>query len=195
MASTGATAPTADRAIYLASLVHRRVVLDVAELGGDLAIRLESSVAADIEGKCIVEGFVRPQSVKIVSYSSGLLSSSFAEFAVVVQCDVCCPTEGQSLRCVVTNVTKAGVRAEIEQSPSPLMIFVARDHHHKDKDFNAVEPGQKVKVRVIGQRYELNDPYVSVIATLISNGRERSKKLNPSDSQVHGVETGTQGVS
>ena len=188
MAASSAPSRPASRTIYLTSMIHRRVVLPVSELGGDLSTRLESSVAADIEGRCIVAGFVRPQSVKIVSHSSGLLSGSLAEFAVVVQCDVCCPTEGQRLRCVVKNVTKAGIRAEIEEDPSPLMIFVARDHHHKDKDFSAVEPGQEIKVRVIGQRYELNDPYVSVIASMPSEVKPRGKELKPSDSAVHGSE-------
>ena len=32
-----------------------------------------------------------------------------------------------------------------------------------------MKPGDKIKVRVIGQRYELNDSYISVIAELIED--------------------------
>jgi hypothetical protein len=43
---------------------------------------------------------------------------------------------------------------------------VARDHHQGDKQFNDVAEGTTISVRVIGSRFELNDQYICVIATL-----------------------------
>ena len=72
------------------------------------------------------------------------------------------------------NITEsAGIKAETEDEPSPVVIYVARDHHFNNSNFAKVKPGDKIKVRVIGQRYELNDPYISVIAELME---ERSAK-------------------
>ena len=172
--------------VYQVGMINRRVVLGMSQLGGDVKVALESAVAGEIEGKCIVDGFIRPQSVRLISYSSGLLSGPHAEFEVVVQCDVCCPTVGQIVGCRVQNVTKAGIRAELPSTPSPLMIFVARDHHHRDKDFSTVDIGQTIKVKVIGQRYELNDPYVSVIASLEPEPKQASKGLKRIPSSLHG---------
>ena len=50
---------------------------------------------------------------------------------------------------------------------SPVVVFVARDHRHLNDYFNSIAEGDSIKVRVIGQRFELNDRYVSVIAEVV----------------------------
>ena len=56
----------------------------------------------------------------------------------------------------------------MNENPSPLVIFIARDHHYKSNAFSNVKENDTIQVKVIGQRYELNDKYVSVIAILMS---------------------------
>jgi len=72
-----------------------------------------------------------------------------------------------NIRCVVKNVTKAGVRAETKGEKSPVVIFIARDHQYQSKAFSDLSQGEEVTVRVVGIRYELNDEYISVIAELV----------------------------
>jgi hypothetical protein len=43
---------------------------------------------------------------------------------------------------------------------------LARDHHNSPY-FSTVKINDRINVRVIGQRFELNDKYVSIIAELI----------------------------
>ena len=62
------------------------------------------------------------------------------------------------------NITKAGIRAEVEDDDNSLIIFVARDHNYLNKSFSNVKENQEIIVRVIGQRFELNDKNISVIA-------------------------------
>ena len=71
------------------------------------------------------------------------------------------------LSCIVRNITKAGIRAELNSKNSPLIIFIARDHHHQSKYFSTQKEGDVINVKIIGQRFELNDKYISAIATLI----------------------------
>ena len=72
-----------------------------------------------------------------------------------------------SIECIVKNITKAGIRAELEGfENSPLVIFVARDHHYSVKDFSSINEDDRIHIKVVGQRFELNDKYVSVIAEL-----------------------------
>ncbi len=69
--------------------------------------------------------------------------------------------------CYVKNITKAGIRAELEgYDNSPLVIFIARDHHYSLKEFSSINEGERIRIKVVGQRFELNDEYVSVIAEL-----------------------------
>ena len=51
--------------------------------------------------------------------------------------------------------------------PSPLVIFIARDHHFQNAYFNNINESDIIHIRVIGQRYELNDKFISVIAEII----------------------------
>jgi DNA-directed RNA polymerase subunit E'/Rpb7 len=84
-------------------------------------------------------------------------------FEVMFECLVCRPVEGMRFRAIVKNITKAGVRAETNTEPSPVVVFIARDHHYKSKGFSSLKEGDEINVRVIGIRYELNDRYISII--------------------------------
>jgi len=57
----------------------------------------------------------------------------------------------------------------VDLDVSPLVVFVARDHHFMDSYFSSISEGEHVTIEVIGQRYELNDPYISVIASLVES--------------------------
>ena len=156
------------RDVYSTAVIARSVPLEFGEVGSDVEEVLTARLASDIEGRCIVEGFVKPGTVSVQSFSAGILEGARVAYHVQAQCEVCCPAEGMQVECVVKNVTKAGVRAEIPQDPSPMMIFLARDHHHRSDEFAKVKVGDSLRVNVVGQRFELNDAYVSVIATLPS---------------------------
>jgi hypothetical protein len=78
------------------------------------------------------------------------------------------------LNCVAKNITKAGIRAEsAEETPSPFVLFIARDHFYSSDYFNSIEENEKFVARVIAQRFELNDKYVSVIAEPVQPKEER----------------------
>ena len=157
-----------DDTIYSKSLITHRVILKIVHIGNNIKQTLEKSIAAQMEGKCIIDGYVKPNSVSVLTYSSGVVRSSDIEFQVVFECLVCSPVEGMNFSCIAKNITKAGIRAEINEDPSPMVIFIARDHHYKSNYFSNVKENDTIRVKVIGQRYELNDKYVSVIAELIT---------------------------
>ena len=60
------------------------------ECGDNIKQTLEKVIANNIEGKCIVEGFIKPESTRMVSYSCGELHSSEVMFEVIIECQVCC---------------------------------------------------------------------------------------------------------
>jgi hypothetical protein len=69
---------------------------------------------------------------------------------------------------VAKNITKAGIRADSADAvPSPVIVFVAKDHNYNNDLFSEIKEGDKFNVRVIGQRFELNDKYVSIIGELV----------------------------
>ena len=162
--------------VYMTNLLTRKIHLTFNSVGKNLKESLEKKIKKEIEGKCSIEGFIKPNSTKIVSYSSGLLVENLVMFEVVFECLVCCPVEGMHIKCKVQNITQAGIRAVINDEISPIVIYVSRDHHYNNTYFNTVNDGDEITVKVIGQRYELNDSRVSVIGEIIEPKSDKYKK-------------------
>ena len=156
--------------IYSRCLITRKIILPITAVGGNIKEIIEKSVVEQFEGRCLVEGYVRPNSVKVITYSCGTIERGiYILFEVVFECEVCFPVEGTKISCIAKNITKAGIRAESSDSvPSPVVVFIARDHHYNHQYFSSIQEGDKFEVRVIGQRFELNDKYVSVIGEVIT---------------------------
>ena len=165
-----------DKGIYMRSLITKRVSLPINMIGSNIKENLEKSIAKQIEGKCIAEGYIKEGSTEIVTFSSGLLKDSFVSFDIVIQCMICCPVEGMLIDCVIKNITKAGIRAETKEEKSPVVIFIARDHHYSNELFNSVKEEDDIRIRVIGQRFELNDKNISIIGELVDRSRIKSVK-------------------
>ena len=155
--------------VYSRCLITRNIVLPITAVGKNILEVIEQNVSVNFEGKCIVEGFVKPVSTKIITYSSGIISRGInISFQVVFECDVCFPVEGMLISCVAKNITKAGIRADSADAvPSPVIVFVAKDHNYNNELFSEIKEGDKFNVRVLGQRFELNDKYVSIIGELV----------------------------
>ena len=166
--------------IYSRNLLTRNIVLPITAIGKNIRETIERNITAQFEGKCVVEGFIKPNSSKIITYSSGLIvRGNHVSFEVVFECDICFPVEGMLITCVAKNITKAGIRAESAfDTPSPIVVFIARDHHYDDVHFSDIQEGDKIDIKVIGQRFELNDKYISIIAELTKPYVNNTKNMD-----------------
>jgi hypothetical protein len=164
-------------AIYHKTLIAKKVSVNIVNIGKNLDETLRIRVASQIEGKCIIEGYVKPNSVIIKSSSSGLIRGGVnILFDVIIECLICLPVEGMNIRCIAKNITKAGIRAETDETPSPLIIFISRDYHNKSAVFKTVKVSDSINVRVIGQKFELNDKFIYVIAEMVETRSIQRKK-------------------
>lgn len=163
---------------YMKSVLNTRVVLTISEVGKYIKQNLETKIASSIAGKCISEGFIKPDSIKIIRYSSGNIMSDVVQFQVVFECMICMPVEGMLVECTCKTVTKAGIHAEVIDTDGtmPLAVFIARDHHHMDERLNKIKEGDSITASIIGVRYELNDPYICSIAKLTNIGMDHDGK-------------------
>jgi len=165
------------KAVYSPCQITKNIILPMTSIGKNLQQTLENTITKMVGGKCIVEGYVRPGSIRVITFSSGIVKGENITFDVVFNCEVCYPVSGMNLNCIAKNITKAGIRAESsDEQPSPYVLFVARDHYYASEYFNGIEENEKFVARVIAQRFELNDKYVSVIAELVPPSKEGSKK-------------------
>jgi len=161
--------------LYIKNIISKKLTVPVKFVGVNIKSVLEKILADNFEGKCCIEGYVKRDSVKIITYSCGNITGNVAIFTVVFEFLVCNPPHGMRISCAVKNITNAGILARVDEDIySPVNIFIARDHHYNIPYFSELKVGDIIMVRVIGQRFELNDTFVSVIAELeLGVGREQ----------------------
>ena len=164
-------AKTSDKyGVYIRSILQMKIALSITEIGKNLTQNLEKLIRLKTEGKCIAEGFIRPNSVRVINYSSGLIKDDHVEFCTTYECMVCYPIKDMMVSCTVSEVTKAGIHAYVKDVDSdnvPITVFVARDHHSTSKYFNSIKENAVIDARIIGIRFELNDPSITTIASLV----------------------------
>ena len=163
--------------IYMSNIVTRNILLSFNVMGNNIDTILTDYIKRKYEKKCITEGYIKEGSVNLVNYSSGILKGENILFNVNFECLICKPVEGMRINVVVKNITKAGIKCETKYSPSPIIAFVARDHHNTSKEFANINVGDEIYIKVIGTRYELNDEYIALIAELVKKNRN-PKKIN-----------------
>ena len=153
--------------LFMKNIMTRRVKLPFQIIGNNLQQVLQDSLKERMEGKCVNEGYIKPGTINVLTHSSGVIDANNVIFDVMFESEICRPVEGQKFKCIIKNITKAGIRAERPTASSPVVVFIARDHHFQSKYFSTLKEGGEITIRVIGQRFELNDKYISIIASLV----------------------------
>jgi DNA-directed RNA polymerase subunit E'/Rpb7 len=163
--------------IYSKSLLNTKIMLHVIEIGKQLKQTLENKLISKIANKCISEGYVSPNDIKIITYSSGTVWLDSIVFEVVYECMISHPVEGMQINATVQTVTKAGIHANVTDRDAniPVTVFVARDHNLSDKLFQIVNKNDSIIVKIIGIRYELNDPNICVIASIVQINEKKQQ--------------------
>ncbi len=167
--------------IYTKVLLSEKIHINFKNINSNIYNTLEKNIKNKVEGICINEGFVKPNSAKLISYSSGELFSNMVSFDVVYECFVANTVESMTFDCIVKSITKVGLRAEIDDVISPFVIFIARDHHFDNELFSKINENDIITVKVLGQRYELNNKFISVIAELVDINNYKTSKAELED--------------
>ena len=147
------------------SLLSRSISIPIVEIGGDIEQLLSRHISS-LEGKCIEEGYLKLGSTKLIRYSCGVLKGVSATIQVIFQGKLVLPITGQSFLCVVENNTRAGIKGRLDAKENPFVVFLAKDHHAHISNFSDIKENTKLKVNILGQRFEINDPKISIIAVL-----------------------------
>ena len=169
--------PREYRSVYSPCQITKQITLPITGIGKTLHQTIESNLSRMLSGKCVVEGYVKPNTIRLITFSSGIIKGENVLFEALFNCEVCFPVAGMNMNCIAKNITKAGITAEsADESPSPFKLHVAKDHFYASDYFNSIQEGDKFVARVIASRFELNDKFVSVIAELVNPVSDDKKK-------------------
>jgi hypothetical protein len=170
-----------DASLFHSARISRNITVPFYRIARSKNIKeiLNREVSMMMDGKCSIEGYVCPDSIRIIQHSCGRLNGGNIIFDIDISCLICLPQEQTKILCVAKTITQAGIRAIAKGlqpgSISPIEVFLSRDmnmnnnvHNSADK-FTTVKEGDTLFVEIIGRRFVLNDTHVTIIALLIHN--------------------------
>ena len=136
---------------------------------------LQTTLINCIEGRCISEGFIKPETVRIVDFKCGKIVAKNVQFNLVIECEVCNPSENSIITCIAKNITQAGIRAISSDEHLPVVVYISRDYSMLTHNnyYNTIKEGDKIRVKVIGKRFEMNDKFIQIVGDLVSPKKER----------------------
>jgi len=136
---------------------------------------LHNTLISCIEGRCITEGFIKPHSTRIIDFKCGKIIAKNVQFNIIIECLVCNPQPQSIITCVAKNITQAGIRAVSDDEYSPIIVYITRDFGiESDKTYyNSVKEGDKINIRIIGKRFEMNDRHIQIIGFLVQPKKDR----------------------
>jgi DNA-directed RNA polymerase subunit E'/Rpb7 len=156
------------------SFFETKVALTAKDLGQDiknLDLLLESKIRTQFEGRCSRNGYVIPNSVKLLSRSIGMIEKGRFTgdiiFYTEAESRVLQPPDGVIVEGEVTRKNKMGIYVNYKDA---IRIMIPRDLHIGDDDFEAIQVGETVEVEIKKSRYQVND------TNILSVGVYRSRK-------------------
>ncbi len=145
--------------------------------GGDFTNSIDNmaiqKIKEEIEGRCIGNGYVIPNTVKLINRSNITFPLEALQLNYSMQVNyeftLCNPNPGKKLECKVVTKNQIGILGRLANEKSPLVIIVPRDlcdNPKKTEILNNSEKGDKINIIVVGKKFEQNDKKITVIAEI-----------------------------
>lgn len=149
-----------------------RVNLKPRQLDQHFDQHIERAASQKLERKCTSFGYVRPNSVILISRSLGYQKSCHFNgemtFDVDLVADVCRPLRGDRIYCTVQNINRSGLLAKAGDDQE-LHIYIVIQHHNNATFFDdpRLKEQSHIMIEVIGSKAKLNDDKIIVIGKMI----------------------------
>ena len=169
--------------IFNKNILSTKIQLTPEEYNESIDETILEKLRDKVEGKCDSVGYIKPDSVKVITRSMGeILQGQFngsCVFYVKYSVDVCAPVEGMVVRCVVLNINKMGLLCELPDiNPSPLNLILAKQHHMKNPKFEKVKVNDIIDVEIVGVRIEYNEDRILCIGVLHDSDTNQDLESN-----------------
>ena len=152
--------------IYFNCVLTKKIIVEAKYLNENIDNYIENYIKKKVEGTCIDEGYVKPDTIKILKKSVGmLLGSRFTgdiTYEIAYTASVCNPVLGNVIDCKVKFVNKLGILG----NNGPITIIVGKQFHVNDEEINKINENDVIKVEVIAKKFYLNDKEIKIIAKL-----------------------------
>jgi ribA/ribD-fused uncharacterized protein len=156
------------------------------------AILLEK-LSARLENKCSRHGFVKPDTLEILSRSMGYIEkgryTGDVVYHIQAQGKVYNPPSGFLLEGIVIRKNKMGMYVSFEDA---IRIILPRDLHIGNEEFEEADIGSLVKVEIQKSRFQVNDPYILSVGIFRGIVKKDAVQLDancePADGKIKAAE-------
>ena len=170
---TNAMTSTPKNSIFKSSYIDQRVTLKPAELrdaAGDIDKFLTEKLRKRLEGICCTHGYVRPGSTEIMARSMGQAEHGrfTADFVYNCKVKISCflPFADQVITARIQKMNRLGAYALVYEAGRVLeamRVLIPRDLHLGNAEFDGLQVGQGIKVRLLQSRFQVNDTFIQAV--------------------------------
>jgi DNA-directed RNA polymerase subunit E'/Rpb7 len=174
--------------------LDKRVALAPSELreaAGKIDTYLVNKIHKNLEGQCCTHGYVKPGSTQILARSMGQAEHGHFTADFIFQCKVrvrCyLPHADQVVDARILKVNKLGAYALMydEGKVSEAMrILVPRDLHLNNPEFEALEVGQGIRIRIMRSRFQNNDAFIQAVGVYDGEAPAATRKSNVAEEEA-----------
>jgi DNA-directed RNA polymerase subunit E'/Rpb7 len=162
--------------IYYKCILKKKIKVEPKYLNENLDKYIVNFLQNKIEGKCMDEGYIRPESIKLLKRSAGqLLGSRFTgdiTYEAEYSAEVCNPSFGSLVDARVQYVTKVGIMC----LNGPLSLFVPKKNHENNLDnFLKIKIGDMVRIEIESKKFSLNDTQIQVTGKIYGMKNKKNK--------------------
>jgi len=169
------TAKAITMSLFKPVYLDRRIPIAPTELR-DAATNIDEflvkKIRKNLEGVCCTHGYVRPGSTQILARSMGQAEHGrfTGDFLYHCKVKVACllPHANQLVDARVLKVNKLGAYALIVDQGDvreAMRILVPRDLHLGNQEFDRLEVGQGIRVKILRSRFQNNDAFIQAVGT------------------------------
>lgn len=167
------------RGLYQKQLINHKIKIPFEQISKNVEEYFIDYAKNNIMNQCEKEGYISDHSCKIINYSIGKTISSYVIYDVLFEFMVCYPYEDMTFNCKVQSITKIGIKGILTHDPvkNPFIIFASylhnpsifdQDNSNQSNENRKYNIGDIVNVRVLGHRFEINDPSIYVLVEIIN---------------------------
>jgi hypothetical protein len=180
------TARPARMTLFKPVYLDQRIAVSPTELAkasADMDAFLLEKIRKRLEGLCCTHGYVRPGSTQILARSMGQAEHGrfTADFLYTVKAKVQCllPHADQVFTARILKANKLGAYALIYEGDrvyEAMRVLIPRDLHIGNQEFDGLQVGQGIRVRLLRSRFQVNDAFIQAVGLFEGVAPEADQK-------------------
>jgi len=169
--------------LFVRDKIVKSISIEPKFLTNKLDSYILNKIKTKIEGTCIKNGYIKPDSLKIIKRSIGKINCSHFNgnilYHLELSVDLCNPLINTIIDVQVLNNNKMGILAGVPyQENSALNILLPRQYHIDNDEFTSLDIGDIISIKIIGKRFEFGDSQISIIGILNDKDTDKVPEKN-----------------